>query len=137
MHYKSTLLIGLIFAVLSASVVSAEDEHLGLIEYEIACLPCHGISGQGNGPQARQLSTKPSDLTMITKTFGGIFPFKRIAAIIDGRTLVTAHGQREMPVWGDRYRLFVEPGESRALVERRAQRRIRALTQYVEDLQVK
>ena len=27
----------------------AEDPHLGVIEYEISCMPCHGVEGHGDG----------------------------------------------------------------------------------------
>jgi len=33
----------------------------------------------------------------------GPFPAAEIAASIDGRTVVPAHGSREMPIWGERF----------------------------------
>ena len=80
----------------------ADDPHLGIIEYEISCMPCHGIDGRGDGPHAKTLKTFPADLTQIAKRNNGEFPYKKIADIIDGRATVAVHGPREMPVWGDR-----------------------------------
>ena len=136
-HHVLFALAGLFLVQLPASGSNAEDEHLGEIEYEIACLPCHGMQGKGNGPLARNLTPAPSDLTQITTSNKGIFPFNRVLEVIDGREQVTAHGTRSMPVWGDRYRVHAEPDENRTLVERRARNRIRALAQYVESLQEK
>ena len=30
-------------------------EHLGFVEFEIACTPCHGVEGRGDGPLASSL----------------------------------------------------------------------------------
>ena len=49
------------------------------------------------------LKAAPPDLTMLAKGNGGKFPENRIAAMIDGRESVKAHGDRDMPAWGNRY----------------------------------
>ena len=67
------------------------------------CSACHGIEGRGDGPAAPALRTPPADLTRIAQRRGGHFPVAEIAAYIDGRTWIAAHGQREMPVWGERF----------------------------------
>ena len=67
------------------------------------CSACHGLDGHGNGPVASALKTPPADLTRIAQRRGGQFPEADIAAIIDGRTSIEAHGSREMPVWGQRF----------------------------------
>jgi mono/diheme cytochrome c family protein len=115
----------------------ADDPHLGVIEYEISCMPCHGINGRGDGRIARSLKTPPADLTRIAKSNGGEFPFAKVADIIDGRAIVAAHGQREMPVWGDRYRRAIEADEPAAAIERRARAQITALVRYIEQIQAK
>ena len=72
------------------------------------CASCHGESARGDGPVAQSLVTAVPDLTLISRRYGE-FPAGRIAESIDGRGLViTAHGTREMPVWG--YELWVEEG---------------------------
>lgn len=117
--------------------VRADDPHLGVIEYEISCMPCHGVDGHGDGRLARSLKTTPADLTRIAKSNGGEFPFTKVADFIDGRAIVAAHGQREMPVWGDRYRRAIEANEPPAAIERRARAQIAALVRYIESIQAK
>ncbi len=36
---------------------------------------------------------------------GGVFPFVRVYESIDGRVALRAHGSRDMPVWGDVYKV--------------------------------
>jgi hypothetical protein len=38
--------------------------------------------------------------TTLTRRNDGIFPIAAVNEIIDGRTLIAAHGNREMPIWG-------------------------------------
>jgi mono/diheme cytochrome c family protein len=113
----------------------AQDPHLGLVEYEIACMPCHGIKGRGDGPLAGKLPNKPSDLTLIAKANGGTFPPNKVMRIIDGRKLSSAHRRRTMPIWGERYRRRTDTQETTATIEQRARKRIEALVRYVETLQ--
>jgi hypothetical protein len=47
----------------------------------------------------------PPDLTVLAKKNGGVFPVSRVYEVIDGRQAVAAHGPRDMPIWGNRYRL--------------------------------
>ena len=116
---------------------NADDPHLGIIEYEISCMPCHGIDGRGDGPRAKTLKTFPADLTQIAKRNNGDFPYKKIADIIDGRATVAVHGPREMPVWGDRYRASAQTNETAAWIDHRVRAQIAALTKYLETLQQK
>jgi len=120
--------------VAAASQVSAESYHRGIVEYEVACMPCHGIDGRGDGQLAKTLTTPPADLTQIARSNKGEFPSARIAEIIDGRAIVAAHGQREMPIWGDRYSVAIA-GESPAMVEKRVRAQIDALIDYLKTIQ--
>ena len=115
----------------------ADDPHLEIIEYEISCLPCHGISGRGDGPRAKTLKTVPADLTQIAKHNKGEFPYEKVADMIDGRATVSAHGQREMPVWGDRYRTSAQTNETAAWIDQRVREQIAALSKYLATLQEK
>lgn len=65
------------------------------------CASCHGVAAQGNGPAAAALRKPPADLTRLVERYGQPLPKERLAALIDGRTPVLAHGSREMPVWGE------------------------------------
>ena len=116
------------------SQAGAESYHRGIVEYEVACMPCHGIDGRGDGRLAKTLKTPPADLTRIARSNQGKFPSARIAEIIDGRALVAAHGKREMPVWGDRYGVAIR-GESSAAVEKRVRAQIDALIDYLKSIQ--
>jgi hypothetical protein len=124
------LILTLALACAAAGVARAQDEHLGITEYELACMPCHGVDGRGDGPLAKTLKARPSDLTQISKASGGRFPSKKVGEMIDGRAAVAAHGSRDMPVWGDRYRRTSEAGESLTKVEQRARAQINALARY-------
>jgi hypothetical protein len=134
----ATLVIWVLTPTLgTGSAATADDDHLGIVEFEIACMPCHGIEGRGDGSLANSLKRRPADLTQIAKSNGGIFPSKKVAEIIDGRESVAAHGVRDMPVWGDRYRVVTEAGEGAAEVEQRARTQINALVDYLETIQEK
>ena len=100
-------------------------------------MPCHGIDGHGDGPRAKSLTSAPADLTRIAKANNGVFPSRRLAQIIDGRALAGAHGPRDMPVWGNRYRVRVEAKETDATIERRATEQIDALVRYLRSIQAK
>jgi mono/diheme cytochrome c family protein len=67
------------------------------------CASCHGGDARGQGPVASMLKVPPADLTRIALRHGGRFEPYAVAAFIDGRTDVAAHGRREMPVWGRVY----------------------------------
>lgn len=129
--------VSIVLQATAIGPVKAEDPHLGLIEYELSCMPCHGLSGRGDGPRAKSLKTVPTNLTEISRSNGGVFPSKKIAAIIDGRTIIAAHGQREMPIWGNRYRARVETSEATTTIEHRARAQISALVKYLRTIQKK
>ena len=91
-------------------------------EYRVHCAVCHGLSGKGDGPFADQLKsgTVVPNLTELSKKNNGVFPFMRVYETIESGK-VSAHGTREMPIWGERY----------------VRARILALTKYINRLQVR
>lgn len=96
------------------------------------CSACHGMDGRGDGPAAAALRTPPADLTRIAERRGGQFPVAEIAAYIDGRTMVPAHGSREMPIWGERFGEMVGvPGVSEEVVRGN----VLVLIEYLKTLQ--
>ncbi len=97
--------------------------------YRTWCASCHGEKGKGDGPAAGALKTRPADLTQLVKKNGGKFPTERVRSFIDGTAKVSAHGSREMPVWGSFFRKF---GDEEATTYR-----IVTLANYVESLQAK
>lgn len=76
---------------------------IGQREYESNCMVCHGPTGKGDGSFAELLTRPASDLTVLKKNNGGVFPVDRVSAVIDGREVVKGHGASEMPIWGKDY----------------------------------
>lgn len=97
------------------------------------CASCHGLDARGNGPAASSLRTAPADLTRIAARRGGVFPAGEVAAIVDGRFELPAHGSREMPIWGRR---LAEPIAEDTHGEEVARGRIDLLVDYLESIQV-
>ena len=128
-------LILLAMALPSASAI-ADDNVIGANEYRISCQVCHGEKGRGDGPMAKVLTVKPSDLTQISKNNGGIFPLLKIMHIIDGRPLIAAHGDgREMPIWGARYKAEQGGAYGPYGGEMAVRARVLELVFYVQTLQ--
>ncbi len=81
----------------------AQEIDLGKTEYQSSCAACHGADGKGKGPLSAELKSTPTDLTVLAKKNKGVFPYKAVTEVIDGRKGVKTHGTREMPIWGYRY----------------------------------
>jgi cbb3-type cytochrome c oxidase subunit III len=137
-------------AVLAAALVSvpilgsAQSEDAGRREYVHSCAVCHGDSGRGDGPIVASLRIAPADLTKIQKRNKGVFPFGQVYEVIDGRKTIAAHGSRDMPVWGDRFKEKSAELAELALrfgisidAEAFARDRILALIRYLSSLQEK
>jgi len=78
----------------------AQDTDAGKTAYLSSCAPCHGTDANGDGLLNVVLKTPAPDLTHLAKRNDGTFPVAAVTEIIDGRTLIAAHGRREMPIWG-------------------------------------
>lgn len=126
--------LALLVVVMTATGLRAQEEHAGLTEYELACMACHGVDGRGDGPHAKDLAKRPADLTQISKANNGRFPVEDIRKMIDGRADVKAHGPRDMPVWGERYR-SAATAEGLENAEQLARAQIDALVSFVESIQ--
>jgi mono/diheme cytochrome c family protein len=98
--------------------------------YRSYCASCHGLDAQGNGPVASALTAKVPDLTTIAQRNGGTFPRDRVRRIIAGDEGITAHGSREMPVWGP---IFHQVEEDRDY----GNIRLKNLAEYLQSLQKK
>ena len=103
--------------------VAASDAGAMFTSY---CSPCHGKSGKGDGPAAAALTKAPADLTKISARNGGKFPEVKVKRYIEGLDEVSAHGSRDMPVWGQLFR---------ALDRDTAQIRVQALADHLKAMQ--
>ena len=126
--------------MLAASAVAAPPDfdpvlaQMGAEVFPRYCASCHGLRGEGDGPTAEALKTRPADLTRIAARRGGTFPAGEIARFIDGRFAIPAHGSREMPVWGERFgEMYPEPG----VAEEVARGKIATLVEYLKSIQRK
>jgi hypothetical protein len=80
------------------------------------------------------LNVTPPDLTLLGKRNGGHFPFWRVYGVIDGRDPLKAHGSREMPLWGDEFRL--DAGSS-PTAQTEVRGKILSLVYYLQSIQQK
>ena len=72
----------------------------GKVHFVKYCSSCHGEDG--TGVVIDSLAKQPADLTYINKRYRTKkFPILQVANMIDGRKMSEAHGNREMPVWGE------------------------------------
>jgi len=138
------LLAAALFVGASGSCMAAGKDRpdIGKLEYESKCAVCHGHKGKGDGGVLDMLKKAPSDLTVLTKKNGGVFPFERVYAVIDGREFVLGHGSRDMPIWGNAYKSEGMTAaeyffETHYDMEMFARARILALIDYLNRLQVK
>ena len=94
------------------------------------CSSCHGPTAKGDGPAAPALKATPRDLTLLAKSNSGKFPSERVMSILRGQATVTAHGNRDMPVWGQIFRHMSSNQDLGAV-------RIFNLVKYIEQIQSK
>lgn len=122
---------------LLGGIAYAQDQSIGQQEFRDHCAACHGLTGLGDGPIGQLLKTPAPNLAMIAKRNGGKFPFQRIYEIIDGSSVLAAHGTRDMPLWGDRYSKDAKPvtPDQAAITQDIAQQRILSLVYYIGTLQ--
>ncbi len=108
-------------------------------EFLNSCASCHGTDGKGAGFLTRLFrGVDPGDLTQLAANNDGAFPYDRVYQVIDGRDDIAAHGDRKMPVWGDRYMASsmsqFGPDEVNQF---RVRSRILELTNFIQSIQVR
>jgi mono/diheme cytochrome c family protein len=99
--------------------------------FKAYCATCHGVNGKGTGPAASALKKTPADLTTLAKNNGGKFPELKVYNSIKGEVGFTAHGSKDMPVWGDVFRDMGRGDTAQVNL------RLRNLTKHIEAMQAK
>ena len=128
----------IVFLLLAVALVStnatswsaAADQ--GEIFYIQYCSSCHGKDGRGNGSVSRYLKIKVPDLTVLKKNHKGTYPLDDVMAAIDGRRDVRAHGDRQMPVWGE---VFRKEAEKEKYSELTSLLKAKMIAEYIAQLQ--
>lgn len=125
------LLLGVALAIpcgaLAATAATSPNQAL----YLKYCGACHGPDGKGDGILSGFLKQKPADLTQLEKQAGGKWDPVPIAQAIDGTRTIGAHGDPDMPVWGEVLR---KQGESDP---RDIQRTIAQIVDYLHSIQAR
>ena len=99
--------------------------------FEAYCAACHGKEGKGDGPVASALKAPPTDLTVLARQNNGKFPSMQVAKAITGEAGISAHGSKEMPIWGPVFMSMSHQHESEVHL------RVANLAEYVKSLQQK
>jgi mono/diheme cytochrome c family protein len=139
---SATSVLAMLFFTISvdapAKNLPSSKENLGKADFLTYCAACHGVGGKGDGTVAEFLTINASNLTLLSKLNAGEFPIERVGSVIDGRADVKVHGPRDMPVWGDWFK--VEANSSKAgkgASEKTVRDRINTLVRYIKSIQEK
>jgi|ERR1017187_3386032 mono/diheme cytochrome c family protein len=100
--------------------------------FKAYCAVCHGTDAKGGGPAANAMKVPPADLTQLASKNGGKFPELKVYGIIHGDAeMPTAHGSKDMPVWGNVFQSMSRDNGAGM------QQRVANLTAYIKSLQAK
>jgi mono/diheme cytochrome c family protein len=113
-----------------SAIGAITPESVGREMFYTYCAVCHGMDAKGNGPAALALKKHPPDLTQLSRKNGGKFPTETVFSVIQGTDLITDHGTRDMPMWGDAFRAVNRD-------ENLAKLKVRNLTAYIASIQQK
>ena len=121
--------------LLAGSAARAEDEApQGKQLFIKYCGSCRGPDGKGDGYLSGSRKQKPADLTLIAKKNGGKFPEQTVMRFIDGTTDVRAHGNPDMPVWGE---VFKQQIASSPTQQAEIRATILSIVNYIGSIQQK
>jgi mono/diheme cytochrome c family protein len=128
---KNDILLAAVLTFASIGVTAhAADSDTGARLYLNHCAACHGFEGEGAGPVAGTMRVTVPNLRTLAQRNNGVFPADAVTAYVDGREITAAHGDRQMPIWGDVFR-----GPEQGTSERTVRRRIAAVVDFVATLQ--
>jgi mono/diheme cytochrome c family protein len=127
-----SLMLASVLAGPAAATTDTTPESIGRALYLKYCGACHGPAGKGDGVAATFFTPKPPDLTQIAKRNHGTFPTMRVMRLIDGRDTLRAHGDPDMPVWGE---VFQEQSGWSLNQRAEVQGKIMLITDYLRAIQ--
>jgi mono/diheme cytochrome c family protein len=107
---------------------------IGQQKYMQYCATCHGPNATGDGVAAGLFTKRPPDLTLLTKNNGGKFPMNKVLNVVKGDAPIAAHGNREMPVWGE---ILGRPLDTSMTGKAAADAEILVIVSYLESIQKK
>lgn len=99
--FRAVAALIMMLAVIACAVEAHAEETPDERMYLKYCSACHGSDGKGDGIVSQLMQPRPTDLTQLAKQHGGEFPAISVMQTIDGRKTVRAHGDPDMPVWGE------------------------------------
>jgi mono/diheme cytochrome c family protein len=135
-YIKIVQLIAVGFLVVALPQRSAGEEtgSPARVAYLRYCSACHGESGKGDGVVSHLMRPRPTDLTKLARENEGEFPFAKTMRAIDGRETVRAHGNPDMPVWGE----IFEPEDATTLDKQtKVRTKLMLITEHLSSIQVK
>lgn len=112
----------------------ADEIKEGRTSFMRHCASCHGVEADGHGFVAPALAQPPNDLRHLGQGNDTSILADRLVRVIDGRKTVIAHGERDMPVWGERFEDIQVEGAPR---EQAVRARINAIVAYLISIQAK
>lgn len=127
--------LGILAGLCLVTPVVAQENSVGSEAFRVACAVCHGMDGRGGGEFADVLTVRPPDLTRLSQTNDGVFPYLRVFQTIDGRASIRAHGTPVMPIWGDTFSREIGQAAGPFGTELLVRARIVALVDYIETIQ--
>jgi len=103
----------------------------GKAMYASYCTPCHGVDGKGNGRLTASLKRKPTDLTTLAKSNGGVYPAAHVVGVLSHGTSASGHDKAGMPEWANALGTMDQNNKLDTKL------RISNLSKYVETMQAR
>ena len=97
------------------------------------CVECHGSDARGDGPLAAGLAKNPTDLTVLARDNGGVFPAAEALSYIYGEP-GSSHLSRVMPEFGGAMEDDLVPVEIEGILTP-TPRELAGLLAYLESIQ--
>lgn len=136
-HASKVAMVATCLLVGLAGSAGAQETIFGKASYDRYCAVCHGENGVGDGMVAELFDQAPKNLRKLAAENNGAFPFSEVYQSINGRREIRAHGNSEMPIWGDIFIAEAMPKSIHPGVEPEeiVQGRILSVVYYLQSIQ--